>query len=659
MDKLTISVDEVGNLLEKEWLLSNERGSYASGTVIGCNTRRYHGLLVASLHPPVERVVTLSNVLDTVEYKGVVYDLASFEFSDRLHPQGYRYLREFGQDTGVHFWYEINGVKIEKAIYLAHQEDVVLICYDIEGAVGEAVELTLKPLLAMRDFHDLQHSSVTLQMNDEGGVVTVGVLDPNGPAVHMRCDGVRFDRGPDWWYAMRYREETRRGQNDYEDVWSAGAFTAQVIGSGRVVFAVQATRGLERPGLMDFDVEELVEDLRGYNKGLVERAGARDDLEVKLVKAADQVVVRREIGRGKESASILAGYHWFADWGRDTFISLPGILLETGREAEAKEVLETFGAVIDGGMIPNRFDDYGGEPHYNSVDASLWYVNAAYEYLLCTGDRASFDGIFRPKLAEILAAYEAGTRDIRGDSDGLIIAGNAETQLTWMDAKCNGVVFTPRYGKPVEVEALWINGLNIMAETSKDEAEKEKYLAKAKKAAKSFKKLFWNEENECLNDCVLPDGTVDAAIRPNQIFAVSLPFSCLTLKQQKAVVAVVKDELLTPYGLRSLSPRDSRYQGHYRGDQFERDSAYHQGTVWAFLMEPFVTAHLKVRKYSKPALREAGKMIEPLLRHLEEDGCLGSVSEIFDGDLPHRPVGCVAQAWSIGALLRCKRMCGG
>lgn len=653
--QISVQEEEIGELLEKEWLLTNERGSYASGTVIGCNTRRYHGLLAASLHPPVERYVTLATILEKVSFAGESYELANFEFSDRLHPQGYRFLRSFRRDTGVHFDYQTGPLKVEKSLYLSYDEDVVIVTYDFSGIDG-AVTVELTPLVAMRDFHSLQSSSAHLDVLRDNGVMTIKNMNPQGPGLSLYCAGAELERGPDWWYAMRYRQESRRGQHDYEDVLAPGMFRAQVSVPGRLSLVARVTRAIERPGPMTIPVEKLIERARARNRELIERAKAHDSDEVSLVKAADQFIVRRAIKPGQESASILAGYHWFADWGRDTFISLPGLLLETGRYNEAKEVLETFGAVLDQGMICNRFDDYGAPPHYNSVDSSLWYINAAYLYYLKTKDDAGFYGRFRALIADILTHYENGTRDIKADADGLITAGNPQTQLTWMDAKCNGVVFTPRYGKAVEINALWYNGLSIIAETAQDKKERARYEAKAKNVAKQFKALFWNEENQCLNDCILPEGRVDAAVRPNQIFAVSLPFSCLLKKQQKAVVEVVERDLLTPYGLRSLSPRDSRYAAHYDGDQFQRDSAYHQGTVWAYLMGAYIEAFLKVHNYTAKAKKQAGERLEPLLHHLHDDGCLGSISEIFDGDYPHRPKGCVAQAWSVAEVFRAKRL---
>ncbi len=656
-NKITnVSPENVDNLLEKEWLLANSRGSYSSSTVIGCNTRRYHGLLVASLLPPVERIVSLSNVLETVTINGENHELANFEFSDRLHPQGYTMLKNFRKTDGVHFLYEIEGVSVEKSIYLAHDQDTLIIQYAFSGDMDN-VSFSVMPMVALRDFHSLQSSSTSLEVEENDQIVTARMLDPHGPAVHMYCPGAEFGEQLNWWYSMRYRQEAARGQQDYEDVWAPGVFQKDINGNETVTLMVSATRGVQRPGLKECNPQQVIEALRTRREQLEAKAQVKDETEKALTRAADQLIVRRMVSETQESTSILAGFHWFADWGRDTFISLPGLLLCTGRYEEAREVLDTFGSVLDMGQIPNRFDDYGGEPHYNSVDASLWFINAAYQYLQTTDDKKLFDEKFRPMIAEIITAYSQGTRDnIHAQDDGLIFAGDADTQLTWMDAKCNGISFTPRYGKAVEINALWYNALEIMANTASDDAEKKKYAAMARKVKKSFQQLFWNEQDNCLYDCVYPDGSKDGAVRPNQVFAVSLAFSALTQKQQKGIVKIVQEQLLTPYGLRSLSPLDSRYQGHYHGDQFQRDSAYHQGTVWSFLIGGFIEAFLKVNKSSAKSRKQAMDFITPLLQHLNCDACIGNVSEIFDGDFPHRPKACIAQAWGVAELLRSYKM---
>ncbi len=659
-EKMTLSLDisesELDYMLEKEWLLTNSRGSYSSGTVLGCNTRRYHGLLVAALHPPVERYVTLSNMLETIEYQEETVEISSFEFSDRLHPLGYKRLKKFRRGCGVHFGYKWKNINIEKSIYLDHDRDELLIRYRFEGVKGP-LHFKVIPMIALRDFHSMQSSSATFQTDREGSIISVRVLDPNGPAVHLCAPQFQFDSGADWWYAMHYRGETLRGQHDYEDVWAMGVFHTTIEKDGELALVVHATRAMESPKDLDFDINQWVTKQNMRLDGLFKIAQVSDETSRDLVRAADQFVVRRQIQSGKASTSILAGYHWFADWGRDTFIALPGLLLDTGRHTEALEVLLTFGSVLDQGQIPNRFDDYGGAPHYNSIDASLWFINAAWSYLNHTGDQEQYHQHLRPMIETIVKHYRDGTRDgIRADEDGLITGGSHETQLTWMDAKCNGVAFTPRYGKAVEINALWYSALRILAESSASEKEQKHWLDLANQVKSSFIQVFWNVEGQYLNDCVYPDGGIDCGIRPNQIFAVSLPFSCLKQTQQKGVLQCVEQHLLTPYGLRSLSPQDNRYRGWYGGDQFQRDSAYHQGTVWAFLIGPFIEAYLKVHKHSKRSLANASGFIQPLIEHVMREGCLGSISEIFDGDFPHCPKGCVAQAWSVAGLLRAYRM---
>jgi predicted glycogen debranching enzyme len=351
----------------------------------------------------------------------------------------------------------------------------------------------------------------------------------------------------------------------------------------------------------------------------------------------------------------LAGYPWFFDWGRDAFIALPGLLLATGRFEEAKSVLTTFANAADEGMIPNRFDDRSDTAYFNSVDASLWFVNAAFQYLKVSGDGTTFTDKLLPAIHQIIEAYRQGTRfGIRADTDGLITAGDEQTQLTWMDAKYGGVAFTPRCGKAVEVNALWFNSLCWLAKfyATWDTGRANYFDVMAEEVITGFRDLFWNKQTGYLNDCVHPNGTVDSSCRANQIFAVSLEFSPLLLEQQRQVVDVVQQKLLTPFGLRSLSADDERYKGRYIGNQQQRDSSYHQGTVWAWLIGPFVEAYLKVNDFSPQSRAKAKEFIEPLIEHLTNNGCLGNISEIFDGDEPHEPRGCFAQAWSVAELIR-------
>ena len=650
---IIIDNHDIDYLLEKEWLITNSRGSYSSGTIIGCNTRRYHGLLIASLHPPVERIVTISNLIETVEIDGKNYDLSSFEFSDRIHPDGYNYLKKFRSDSGVHFYFDLDGVELHKSVYLCYDTDRAIVSYEFTDVGPKKILLHVTPLVVLRDFHSLQNSSVPLNVKMENEILTVHHLDPSGPAVHMKMRDSDFEHSSDWWYSMKYRVETYRGQQDYEDLCAVGTYTIKVESGKDTSLVISASSGMNCLESMDLSLEDVRIQRQAHRDKLYEMAKAKTDAEMMLTLAADQFVVRRAINKSQVSASILAGYHWFADWGRDTFISFTGTLLSTGRHDEAREVLETFGNVLDRGQIPNRFDDYGNPPHYNSIDASLWFVNAAWQYLQSTGNLTQFRKQFRPMLKEIVTEYFNGTRDnIHGEADGLISGGDANTQLTWMDAKCNGIAFTPRYGKAVEINALWYNALKIMSETAASAKEKTEYEQMADATAESFCSKFWNPDTSCLYDFIYPDGNPDAAVRPNQIFSVSLPFTCLPSNKANSVVSVVKDQLLTPYGLRSLSPLDSRYRGYYGGDQFQRDSAYHQGTVWGWLIGPFIEAFLKVNDFSECSIRQAQEYIDPLIEHARSGGCMGSVAEVFDGDYPHRPKGCIAQAWSVAELLR-------
>ena len=655
MDYKVIEIDsnDLDSLLSKEWLITNSRGSYASGTVIGCNTRRYHGMLIASLRPPVERIVTIGNLLESVQIGDRSYDISSFEFPDTIHPKGYRYLKRFRSDSGVHFYFDLDGVELEKSIYLCYETDKVIVSYSFTGLNGKKAHMTVSPMVVLRDFHSMQNSAAQLNVSYKDDIVTVSHLDPNGPAAHMAMDGGYFEQDNNWWYSMKYRVDAFRGQQDQEDVCVVGSFHKEVSDQEPASLVICASSGASCCEKMDITLDEIRQERQDRRDELYAKAKAETEEEKLLVLAADQLVVRRSISKNKVSASILAGYHWFADWGRDTFIALPGTLISTGRYDEACEVLDTFGAVLDGGQIPNRFDDYGNPPHYNSIDASLWFVNAAWQFYQATSDHKLFRNKFRPMLKEIIDAYSQGTRDnIHADSDGLISGGDPDTQLTWMDAKCNGIAFTPRYGKAVEINALWYNALRIMAETAVSDAEKQTYDKMAETVASSFVEKFWNPDTDCLYDFIYPDGKRDAAIRPNQVMAVSLPFSCLPKDMARSVVKVAKEQLLTPYGLRSLSPLDSRYRQWYGGDQFSRDSAYHQGTVWGWLIGPFVEAFLKVNDFSDCSLRQAREYLNPLIDHARYHGCIGSIAEIFDGDPPHYPKGCIAQAWSVAEVLR-------
>ena len=649
------SVDE---LLETEWLLTNSRGGFACGTIAGCNTRRYHGLLTGSLHPPTNRIVALSNCRETLTIRGREIELGTFEFEQMVSTEGLNHLIEFSKDIGVHFDYDFGFAKLTKSIYLLSDSDVVAIAYDF-SSVGEEFDFRVRPLAAMRDFHSLRKSrdsALFAVWRDYG--LAVRNRHRNMGQLFLQTDQMSFEQSRQWWYNFLYRQERQRGLDYLEDLWSPGVFMCHIDSAERIVLWAGLSPADNHDQIEEFDLDIVLDSLLLKEKELT--AGIKDDDKraQRLYSAAGRFVVEREIA-GEQRTTILAGYPWFLDWGRDTFISLPGLLICTNRLDEAADVLKAFAQAVSEGMIPNRFDDYTVEPHYNSIDASLWFVHAAFEYLRAGGDTAAFSVDLLPAVKWVIESYRSGTRfGIHADDDGLITGGSEDTQLTWMDAKFDGTAFTPRYGKAVEINALWYNGLcNLAVFYSSRNADSANYYAQlAEKVKQGFAQLFWNEEKGYLNDCVLPDGTVDDSLRPNQIYAVSLPFSPLQACRQKRVVEVVQTELLTPFGLRTLGKDDKRFAGQYTGGWRQRDAAYHNGTVWPYLIGPFIEAYLKVNNFSKQSKRKAMRYLRPLLRHIKKDGCIGSISEIFDADQPQRPRGCFAQAWSVAEVLRAYQM---
>ncbi len=679
-DAASISVatasQEIDSLLAREWLLTNGRGGYASSTIAGCNTRGYHGLLIGSLQPPVNRIMALAGCLETVTCKGKTFELSTFEFADKFAPEGFKLLKKFRRDIGAHFDYEFDGVKLTKSVYLLRDTDTVAVVYDF-ALVRDPLELAIRPFVGLRDFHTLQESHAPLRSKWLGSA-SRGLLVHHDTAstgsLVLRCPSAHFEKDPQWWFSFIYRAERERGLNFTEDLWTPGVFTCRIESPAKIVLWASLhpdSPACEHDKPVQTDIDAVCEDLQQYQQSLLDsRPGGslkadpaapgltdgdgqlENQVSRMLCLAADQFVAKRQTHDGYMT-TILAGYPWFADWGRDAFIALPGLLLTTGRFDEARSVLTTFAAAAEDGMIPNRFDDNGDAAHFNSVDASLWFINAAFQYLQASSDSATFTQELLPTIRWIIESYAKGTRfGIHADADGLIAAGDENTQLTWMDAKCDGIAFTPRYGKAVEVNALWYNALMLMRQSQISNLESQIQAPDAAKVQSSFCELFWNEDAGYLNDCILPDGSADQSLRPNQIYAVSLKFSPLSAKQQAAVVAAVQSKLLTPHGLRTLSADAPAYKGRYTGPLRQRDEAYHQGTVWAYLIGPFVEAFLKVNEFSAQSRKQAAEFIEPLLTHLTESGCLGSISEIFDGDPPHQPKGCIAQAWSVAELIR-------
>ncbi|MFB3891321.1 MAG: amylo-alpha-1,6-glucosidase [Phycisphaerae bacterium] len=642
---------DLNALLAKEWLLANSLGAYASSTVVGCNARRYHGLLVAATMPPVGRIVALSTVMEQVTIGGTKYELATNEFADTFSPRGSTLLAEFRNDAAAMFIYRAGGAEILKEVLLADAANAVAIRYTIKG--GPAT-IDLWPFASMRDYHGLRKASEPHQMTFQSTLGGISIQDRmlSQQALFLSAGDGPFTPRPQWWYRFCYRIDIARGQDGFEDLYTPGCFTC-ALEEGR---PVQLTASLRDPIRVDFPT--MLDRRRKRMADLAASVAAKgDETSQRLAMATDAFVVQRHFPGSPPSLTVVAGYPWFADWGRDAFIALPGLLLCTGRFEQARAVFRTFAGSISQGLIPNRFDDYATSAHYNSIDASLWFIVAAERYVAATGDRDFWRETLMPAADAILTAYQNGTMfDIRADADGLLTGGSRGTQLTWMDAKLGDEVITPRHGKAVEVNALWHCAHRIMADRCRgiDNAMAARYAHAADLIGPVFVKTFWHEQLGWLHDCI-SDNWPDASLRPNQILAVSLPHCPLDAAKQAAIVRIITEKLLTPRGLRTLSPDDSRYRRRYGGSWESRDRAYHQGTVWAWLIGPFIEAYLKVEGGKPFAVAQARKWLEPFDQTLHEAG-IGYISEIFDGDAPHRPNGCIAQAWSVAEVLRAKML---
>ena len=627
--------------LASEWLETNGLGGYASSTLPGLNTRRYHGLLVAATKPPVGRSVLLSKLEETLVVAGERFELSMNAYPGVISPEGDRFLRAFRPDPFPTWTYEAAGVTLTRTLFLAHGENTAVIRWSLEGAEGRDVRLEVRPLLAFRDYHALGHENGDwdTRLGLEPGRVTVRPYAAM-PALGLAHDAAELDTSGFWYRHFEYERERERGFDFTEDLF--GPFRL-VYALGTMKHAVLVASTRERTASDADELQAREEARRARIAGRPEDAAALRAFR----RAADQFLVAR--GDDPEPSTVIAGYPWFTDWGRDTMIALPGLALVTGRPDVAKRILATFAKHVDAGIIPNRFPDAGEEPEYNTVDATLWFVEAVRAYRAATGDE-EFVRELLPVLLAIVDAHERGTRyGIRADVDGLLSSGADGVQLTWMDARVGDRVVTPRRGKPVEIQALWFNALSFLASLTAEsgDAARAAHLATmAERARASFDALFWNEEAGCLYDVV--DGeTKDASIRPNQVLALSLAHPLVTGERAACVLATVERELLTPYGLRTLSHSDPRYVGRYEGGPEERDGAYHQGTVWPWLLGPFVLALVKS---NGGASLKAAELLRPLIAWALGPG-LGQLPEIFDGDAPQRAGGCFAQAWSVAQVI--------
>ncbi len=636
----------------REWLVTNGIGGYASGTIAGSLKRRYHGLLIAALQPPVGRTQLVATIDEVAHYAGADFSLATHRWtSGAVDPKGFLYLESFHLEGAKPVWtYALADALLEKRVWMRQGENTTYIQYTLVRG-SSPVEMELKALVNFRDFHSLTHAG-GWHMKIEPVEHGVKVLAFDGAApFYLKSSLATCESRHEWYLGCYFGEETERGLEDREDRLFAALFRAKLeIGSSvTLVATTEANTSLDgetaHAERANHEVK-LFQDWQAKNESDAEEAPS---WLWQLILAADQFIVKRSLPQEPDGRSIIAGYHWFGDWGRDTMIALPGLTLAAGRADVAKRILLAFSLYVDGGMLPNNFPDAGGKPEYNTVDAAFWYFEAIRQYFAETQDAATLQKLF-PVLAGIVDAHVNGTRyNIHADAaDGLIFAGGPGVQLTWMDAKIGDWVVTPRTGKPIEINALWINALETMAEFARLLAKPgEGYEKLAAKAKKSFQK-FWNQQRGCCYDVIDSPGIgKDASLRPNQIFAVSLPVSPLNPAQQKSVVDVCARHLLTSHGLRSLAPGEPGYAGHYGGSPRDRDAAYHQGTVWGWLLGPFALAHYRVYRDREAALR----FLEPLGRQIYSSG-LGTLSEIFDGDAPFTPRGCIAQAWTVAEVLR-------
>ena len=629
----------------REWLESNGLGGFASSTIAGINTRRYHALLTTATKPPVGRMVLLSKFEEALIVTGERYELSANQYPGAIDPRGFLYLQRFRLDPFPVFTFSAGGVELEKRIFMVHGENTTAIEYRVVSApAGADISVELRPLIAFRDYHSVTHENSALrrEFRSSPGLLSLQPYD-GVPELHLAHNAAGIAPAGYWYRNFEYAIERERGLDFQEDLFSPCALTFELGCEGRAVVIAST----EPHDARDFDGLRARELERRAQ--VAASCPVDDDLARQLTAAADQYIVARG-----EHKTIIAGYPWFTDWGRDSMIALPGLTLATGRFDVARDLLRTFAQSVDRGMLPNRFPDAGEQPEYNTVDATLWFFEAARAYCDYTGDFDFIERELYPVLADIISWHTRGTRyGIRVDSTGLLHAGEPGVQLTWMDAKIGDWVVTPRHGKPVEIQALWYNALRTMEDFARrfgDQAGQKACSNMATFARWSFNRLFWNDSAACLYD-VVNGGPPDASIRPNQIFAASLHHSMLSTDAMRQVVEVVERELLTPYGLRSLARSDARYRPTYDGDPRSRDSAYHQGTVWPWLMGPFLTAYVRSRGGSTAARQQAAEWLERFTQHLTEAG-LGQVSEIADAEPPHKPRGCFAQAWSVAELLR-------
>lgn len=630
-----------GEAVELEWLETNGLGGWSGSSIIHCNTRRYHGLLIAAIQPPTERANLVSKLDETLVIGENRFELGTNNYGTVIFPTGYHYLTSFSKQFFPEFIYEAAGITLRKTIAMVHDENTTLVIYDVLKA-PQSFSMELLPMLAVRGYHSLTHANDVIQQNVHFDNHTFHTKPYTAaPDIYITVPGGNYQHNPHWYYNFSYSIEQQRGLDFNEDLFSPGKILVD-LKEGDSIGVIISTENT---------TEKNAHDLLSKEK-LRRQALLKDQPTVAIIQtltlAADQFIVKRE----PALKSVIAGYHWFTDWARDTMISLPGLCLSTGRYDDAKKILIAFAHSVSMGMLPNRFQDSGRAPEYNTVDGTLWYFIAIYKYLQATQDRDFVLKELLPVLGDIIDWHYKGTRyHIHVAEDGLLYSGEPGVQLTWMDAKVGDWVVTPRTGKAVEVNALWYNVLCIYAELlalKGNKTEAALVNAKAAYTKENFIQQFWNEKAGYLYDVIgeLKDDT----FRPNQLFTISLPFPLIENEKAERIVSAVTERLYTPVGLRTLPPDHPAYIGVYGGTQLQRDASYHQGIAWSWLLGPYIDAFIRAEGMIM-GRKHAQLVIDNFRYHLAEDG-IGSVSEIFDGDAPHHPRGCVAQAWGVAEILR-------
>ena len=647
--------------IKREWAVTNGIGGYAGSSMIGAHSRTHQGYLIASLHAPIERYLVFSKINETAT---VGTSTVSFETSQHcasgktVYTEGQKFLTSFIYDGSVHYTYETDNFSFEKHITLKRNANVCAVSYELTAGDSDCT-FTLTPLFNYRE-HSESSTPDTLKFEtftEDRAFYLVPEKNKDIAIRFQTSEGTFSERDTVYDIDMQLQIEVDLETDGLDCHYCPVDLSIAVPANTTKKVSILCSIGdvNERPAPVSAtEAFSILEENARCHAELFEKAGYRDSFANQLVLASDQFLTYRE---STKMMTVLAGLPWFTDWGRDTMIAFTGLTLCTKRFKEAEEILLTFARYIRHGIVPNMFPDDNMPPLYNTVDASLWYFYAVYQYLhynpAAEAEAFVKEQIF-PHLKEIISAYEKGTDfSIYMEDDGLIHAGSGLDQITWMDVRVGDWVATPRHGKPVEINALWYNALRIMESLcEKFDEDASAYRTRANQVKESFNAKFWDSSNQCLFDVVDGDEP-DDHIRPNQIYAVSLPFSLLPEEQEKAVVALVEKELFVGCGLRSLAPDHPDYHGIYCGALAKRDAAYHQGTAWGFLLGGFFSAYMKVNHHSSSAAENAVRMLEPVRKHLTDSGCIGSISEIFDGDAPHNPRGCYAQAWSVGEVLRC------